>query len=102
MTQRSTEELQRQRDDAYSRHNQTRIDLAMAEKRLHDAKCRDSGLMGKKVTNKKGVQILVHDVEFIGRNPCSIKGFAYKADGTLGYSERRFYLGECTIEGGAA
>lgn len=103
MTQHSIEELTRQRNDAKSRHTQTGLDLALAEKRLHDTMCRASGLMGATATNTKGDCILIHDVEFSRGMPWHVRGFAFKKDGKVGFSERTFYLNsDVTIQGGRA
>jgi len=102
MTEHSIEELQRQRNNAKSRYEEARINLAAAEKRLHDAMCSESGLIGKMVTDKrKKVSIVVHDIEFSRGKPWALKGFAVKSDGKVGLSERRVWADDADIEVGA-
>jgi hypothetical protein len=91
MGEHSIEELKRQRDNAKSKHQQSALDLAVAEKRLHDALCRESGLLGKIAVLHNGKKIIIHDVKFIGKKASRVKGFALKKDGTVGYAELATY-----------
>lgn len=98
MTEHSIEELKRQVSNAYAKMGEARTAHINAERRLHDARCKASGLMGKKATNGKGATILIHDLTFWGDDVTSyVKGFEYKKDGTLGLRERQFHRSEYKI-----
>lgn len=94
MSEHSLKELKRQLDDKRSKFNSARIDVEYAEKRLHDAMCRESGFMGTEVVGRKGERVLVHDVQFLVGQPWVLKGFAFKKDGKLGFAERHVYVSD--------
>jgi len=97
MTNHSIEELKKQSNAALSRLNEAKKSAAFAEKRLHDEMCRQSGLMGKVVSDKNR-SVFVHDVRFMGDKPWMVKGFKIKKDGKPGEVEVSVYLnGEETI-----
>lgn len=94
MSEHSLKELQRQLDVAVSKLNEATAAKAYAHKRLHDAQCRESGLIGTVIRSRNGDRVLVHDVEFLSGEPWALKGFAFKKDGTVGSSERRVYASD--------
>lgn len=91
MTNHSLDELKRQMDDAKSRLNKALIDALAAEKRYHDARVKETGLLNKVMTSSK-YAILVTDIEFFGSNPWRATGFRIKADGTAGFSSGYVYF----------
>lgn len=91
MTDHPIKELKRQMDDANSRLKQANLDAMAARKRYHDARVRNSGLLGKVVKSEKGA-LLVQDVQFSGDKPYSVTGFRINADGKAGFAERRIWL----------
>lgn len=86
MSDHSLKELKRQRDNAYSVKNKADIDFAAAEKRLHDAMARETGLINKVATTRRN-KFLVQSIHFMGEKPFWIKGFKLKNDGTAGFQE---------------
>jgi|GEM_PF-2764853 len=84
MSEHSIEELERQVEQARSKHRQAALEKMAAEKRLHDRRCLESGYMFKVVTGKRH-KILVQDVQFSGRGTAfAVSGFKIKKDGTPG------------------
>jgi hypothetical protein len=94
MTDHNLKELQRQVDNATSHLKQAKITAEFALKRLHDARCKASGFMGTVVKTRSGKDILVHDVEFLSGDPFRLRGFAFKADGNLGFAEMGVYVSD--------
>lgn len=91
MTDHSIKELKRQMYAANSRLDQAELDAVAARKRYHDARVRNSGLLGKVVKSEKGA-LLVQDVQFSGDKPFAVTGFRINADGKAGFAERHIWL----------
>ena len=94
MSEHSLKELKRQLDDAKSKLHYAQQNAALATRRFHEARCRETGLMNQTVKTRKGANILVHDVEFLSGSPYAVKGFAFKKDGSVGFAERRVYVSD--------
>lgn len=90
MTEHSIEELKQQVQRAAEKESQSRKEYMEARNRLHEARCKKSGVIGKTISHN-GLSIVVHDIYFMGDDPYRYSGFALKKDGTLGRQERSIY-----------
>lgn len=90
MSEHSITELERQHDAALSKLNEAQLAYRAAKRRLHQAKCAATGLIGKRAT-ARGVTIVVRDIEFSGAEPWRFVGPQIKQGGSVGSRERILY-----------
>jgi hypothetical protein len=93
MTEHSIEELERQYQQALSRKNDAESAFKEASQRLHDAKSKASGLIGKLVKDSKGTMMMVDGCGGFSRDgtPYRVSGYILKKNGQLGERYQTFY-----------
>lgn len=86
MTDHSIAELHRQMLDAKSKLENANISFLAAQKRHHDAMCKETGFLGRKLRTRNGRLFLATDVEFLSSKAWRVTGLCINKDGKVGFA----------------